>query len=194
MLFRSRQDRARQRLVVHLHPALHELLVGVRMRVHVRDEAARLDTCRDDHAGERNVVVLRPERGRELVDEAEAALTGHAREAPVAVRPLARLVARELTQQVARLDQLVHVLIGVEGVREARAMDGRAVVALGRVLDPDLPVRRDLVGPALTERVAAEVEVRLRGERVELGIRLAQRQRVDVGVDEIGRASCRERV
>src|SRR5581483_12064043 len=105
---------------------------------------------------ERDVVILREERRRPEVDEPEAVAAG----ATVRrVRARRAIVRRELRHQPAGVDVLVDVRIDLEGVAERTLVNGRAVVALGRVLDPDLPVGRYLVGPLVHVAVAREVEM-----------------------------------
>ena len=103
---------------------------------------------------------------------------------PQRVFAAARVVGRVLAEETARLDQLVDVRVGHEGVAEALRVHRRAVVALDAVLDEDLPVGLHGIDPVRAGLPAGEAEVALGREWLEGRMHVEQGRRGDVGVDD----------
>ena len=103
---------------------------------------------------------------------------------PQRVFAAAGVVGRELAEQAARLDQLVDVRVGDEGVAEALRVHRRAVVALDAVLDEYLPVRLHGIDPVLRGFQSAKPRLRSVASGSRAGCTSSRRRRGDVGIDD----------
>src|SRR5215470_16101223 len=167
-----------QYLVPHSQPLADDALIGAGPHVHVGEGRAALRPRGGHAADEPDEVVDGEERGWPEECEPEALQRCRVQ---IAGNPLNR---RFVPERVGPGNRPIGVRADVIRLAGAATVRGRAVIALDRVLRPDLPVAVHLIGVADAIFVLPQIGVQLVRARADSGGYLRERGGTSVRVDE----------